>query len=238
MPPDLRGSLALSVEAVERLARTLYRAMAQIYRETLLRLGRHYGQAQRVVVLSAEIRQALAAQAADIARAAIATFNRLSRGYLDRNRDRPPAEVVAGVEAYMRERAGRRAKLIAGSAVNPARLDAIVGFYLENGVVPQFDFRGRGEPPSCLTCVELVRTSPHPVELVRAVGYPHPNCTHSWHVKGITRAQLQAGGLTPGKVTLGRGDPAGLLGVKPLLLRVRDQEQAVAEIRRIRAALR
>lgn len=231
---DIALAVRSSVEAVERLARTLYRAMAHTYRQTLLALAHRYGLEQSRVVLSAEIRQALSAEAHRIATRAMETYDRLVSAFIDRNGELTDEELVPKLKRYMRERAANRSALVVGSAVNPAKLDAIVGFYRENGVEPEFDFRGNEGPPSCLTCTELVRTSPHSAELVLAVGYPHLGCSHSWHVKGVKKAQLRSGGVRAGRISLGRGEVAGIIGIEPLLMRTRSQEDAVAEIRRLK----
>lgn len=231
---DIALAVRSSVEAVERLARTLYRAMAHTYRQTLLALARRYGAAQRRVVLSAEIRQALSAEARRIAERAMETYDRLVSAFIDRNRDLTDEELMPKLNRYMRERGANRSALIVGSAVNPAKLDAIAAFYRENGIEPEFDFRGNEGPPSCLTCTELVRTGPHSLDLVLAIGYPHPGCSHSWHVKGVRRTEL-VGGVRPGRVSAGRGEVAGIVGTTPLLMRVRDQDEAVAEVRRLKA---
>ena len=231
---DIVRAARLSVEYVERLARTLYRAMAKAYRESLLALGVRYGLEQARVVLSPAIREALASEARSIAEKAAETFNRLVEGFVDRNHDRPESELLPALEAYMRERTAKRSPLILASAVNPAKLDAIVGFYRENGVEPDFDFRGHEGPPSCLVCTELVRTSPHPLELVLAIGYPHPNCAHTWHVSGLSIEELTGGGVRPGRISLGRGEPGGLLGIQPLMLRHKSEQEAVDEIRRLK----
>ncbi len=227
----------LGAEHVERLARTLYRAMAEAYRSVLLALARRYGHTQQRVVLSERIRTALAAEARKTAQAAVDTYNRLVARWVERNaQGTEPAKLVAALGAYMRERGRKRSRLILDSAVEPAKLDATVSFYRDNGIEPVFDFRGHEGPPSCLTCTELVRTSPHTVATVLAVNRPHPQCSHSWHVKGVSGQQLRSGGGDPTRITLGRGEPAGALGGQPLLLRVKGQDAAVAEIRRLKAA--
>ena len=231
---DIVRAARLSVEYVERLARTLYRAMARAYRESLLALGVRYGLEQARVVLSPAIRAALAAEARSIAEKATSTFNGLVEAFIDRNHGMAESDLLKALAAYMRERTRKRSPLVLASAVNPAKLDAIVGFYRENGVEPEFDFRGNEGPPSCLVCTELVRTSPHPLELVLAIGFPHPNCSHSWHVSGLSIEDLAAGGVRPGRISLGRGEPGGLLGVTPLMLRHKSEQEAVEEIRRLK----
>jgi hypothetical protein len=214
--PDY-GALASAAQLIpadtERLARRLYRVKAAEYRATLLALGKRYGVEQSRVVLSAEIRDALQSEATRGAEQAIATYNRLVSDFVKRKRNLPTAQLVVQLTDYMRERAEVRPRVITDAAKITPRLDAQVAFFRENGVDPEFDFEGKA--PNCQTCRALMATSPHPIEIVLEVGNPHLGCVHRWVPRAVGRAELREGGVRPGKISLGRGEPAGIVGSRP-----------------------
>lgn len=216
---ELPAAAQLGAKDEERLIRNLYERKARVYRDTLLALGQKYGEDRKQVQLSPEIRQALREEAEVHAHSTINTYNRFVAAFVEREKAKgaTDAEVRRKLPAYMRARAKGRLSAIDQSGTVAARLDAQVAFFRENGIEPLFYFRG--PTPKCKTCRALKATSPHPVAVVLEVGIPHLGCVHSWKEQKLTARALKRGGVKPGQITLGRGEPAGIVGSETLTRR-------------------
>lgn len=214
--------------AIDRMARAMYEAKASEYRATLLEMLHRHGETdRRRVVLSPEIRQALLAEAQDHAAKVARTMDGFLEAEWGRRRDSMNVpELTAHLGGYMRERGRNRAAMISDNELAPARLDAVVGFYVENGLEPDFDFKG--PPPECPTCKRLIKTNPHPLAVVIRIGRPHLNCRHRWVARTRAIAALREGGLRPGQITAGRGTIAGIIGSDPLNMGPDREEGALA----------
>jgi hypothetical protein len=211
----------------EQFARRFYEAKAAEYRATLMGLAEKYGAPRKQIKLSREIRDALRLEAQRNARSVVKTYNDL----LAREAKRSPLEgdeLARHLASYMRERGRVRSPVIARSEVSTARLDATVSFFRENGIEPDFDFVGPAA--RCPVCKALKKTSPHPIERVIAIGYPHIQCQHRWKARAYSRNKLTAGGLRPGKVSAGRGGIAGIVGSEPMVMGEMTSERAAERI--------
>lgn len=209
---DALRLLHLGPDVVERLTEKLYVAKLAEYRTVLSELRVAYGGPARVY-LSTEIRDTLLNEAERDASSVAATYNRL----LEAEARRSPLKGGAlfdHLAAYARERGRVRAPMIARSAVAPARLDASVSFFRENGIEPEFDFIGPA--PKCVVCRTLKETNPHTFKEVLAIGIPHIQCTHRWKARAYSAAKLAAGGIRPGTISAGAGPPAGIIGGESL----------------------
>jgi hypothetical protein len=228
--PTLADSLRLlhlGPDVVEGMVEKLYAAKLAEYRTTLSSLRASYGGPARVY-LSTEIRDALLAEAERDAGSVASTYNRLLDAEARRSDLRGRA-LFDHLAAYARERGRVRAPMIARSTVAPARLDATVSFFLENGVEPEFDFVGPA--PRCVICRTLKETGPHPFKVVIAVGIPHIQCTHRWRGRVYSAAKLRAAGIRPGTISAGAGPPAGIVGGESLRERLAGlPDDQVAEI--------
>jgi hypothetical protein len=231
--PALLRAVRLAPTDEGAIAERLYRLKAKEYRLTLLRLGRRYGHKQSRVVLSEEIRRALRAEAERDARSVIKTFDSMVAGYVNRERakGRDTDELIDGLSAFMRQRARTRSEVAARSSRITPRLDAQLAFFRENGVDPHFNMTGPA--PECQTCKALIANNPHSIEVVLEVGIPHIGCTHSWSARRISPGDLRRGGLRPGRITLGRGGPAGIVGSRTLQEREGGQIGATDRIQEI-----
>lgn len=223
---SLVGAARLVPADRDRLARKLYRWKQQQYRRSLLEMARRYGVPQRRVQLSPQIKQALREESDLNASRIVATYNKLIGDFVERNRHKRFDLLARELDTYMRERIRRRTPIIARNEIAGPRLDAMVNFFLENGVSPRFDFDG--PPPICPTCVRLRRTQPHEIAVVLRVGRPHLNCTHWWAVRGVSGEELRRGGDRPGRISLGRrGETAGIVGGHLFVTEQGGQEDAV-----------
>lgn len=204
--------LHLGPDVVDTLTGKLYAAKLAEYRGVLSELRSSYGGPARVY-LSTEIRDALLSEAERDASSVAATYNRLLDAEAGRSRLRGAA-LFDHLAAYARERGRVRSPMIARSAVAPARLDATVSFFLENGVEPEFDFVGPA--PRCVVCRTLKQTNPHRFKEVLAIGIPHIQCTHRWKARLYSAAKLRRAGIRPGTISAGAGPPAGIVGSESL----------------------
>lgn len=230
---ELLRAFALTREQEGRLADKFYQAKASAYRNELVTLANRFGLDRRRAVLSPQIRTALREEARSHAQLVVRTYNRLMVNELNRLSARPlaPDEMVQSLAEYMRARGAVRSPMIAKVETATARLDAQLAFYRENGVEPQMDFVGPS--PQCPICVELLGSNPHTLERSIEVGYPHINCTHRWASRPVTAEQLREGGLQPGKISVGRGETAGIVGSGTWLERGgRGDQQRAAELLR------
>lgn len=214
----------------ERLARNLYRRNAAEYRQTMLALGRRYGLERKRAALSAEIRQALRRESEEAARSISKTYNGYVEAFIERETKKGTTteELIAKLPAYMRERKAARLRVIDRTATTNARLDAQVAFYRENGSEPLMRFAG--PDPACPICKALRAIEPFPTQIALAVGEPHIGCRHRYVGAGVTSRELGEGGAKPDRITLGRGHPAGILGLRPLDLRTGGPEEAAQRI--------
>lgn len=226
---DLIRAAQLDRKATEKMARGFYTAKARVYRDTLAELSHRHGHPRARVVLSSEIRDALQAEATDHAEKVTATFNRMLNEWAVANRDLPRQLFAGRLQMWQRERAKNRGPMISQVEVSTPRLDALVSFYRENGVEPDFELVG--PPAKCPLCKELKRTGPHPLARVLEVGYPHIGCSHRWRAKTRASAVLRAGGERPGTISAGRGGPAGIVGGEAFVSQHGGQEAAAAAIR-------
>lgn len=224
---DVTRALRMDRAAVDRLARKLYAAKSRQYRKTLTELTHRFG-AGRNAVLSTEIRDALMREARDHAKIIAATNNRLLTAEAGRRRELPAPLLARHLRGYMGERSRNRAPTISRTELATAQLDAQVAFFRENGIEPLFDFAG--PPAKCPVCARLKESGPHPIEIVLKIGYPHPNCTHTWRARRVTAKRLLEGGIRPGQISAGRGEIAGIVGSDPLVIRTGSTEDAVAAI--------
>lgn len=218
---DLVEAAQLGPLEEERLTRNLYRRKANEYRQTLLALGKKHGLQRSRVLLSPEIRAALEQEAADHARSVIDTYNGLVEEFIRRRQDAGASteQIIRELPAYMRERKQGRLATIDNTATVTSRLDAQVGFYRENGVDPHFRFVGKVTSSTCALCKALLAAESFPIETVLAIGIPHIGCTHRWRARETSAEELRRGGVKEGEITLGRGQPQGIVGARALDMR-------------------
>lgn len=221
---DILGAASLREEDAQRIARQLYALKARAYRDTLAELAARHGEPRKRIILSAEIREALEAEAIDSARRTVYTYNRMLASFAARREGMDPDQFARELQAYARARGKSRLRVAASFAPLNPRLDAEIAFYRENGVEPDFDFIG--PPPKCALCVKLKKGGPWSVEDVLRIGLPHLGCTHHWRARTRAVEQLREGGLRPGQISAGRGTIAGVVGSGALLSRVGGHDPA------------
>lgn len=209
---ELLRAFALTREQEGRLAARFYDAKAAAYRDELVTLANRFGLERQRAMLSPQIRDALRAEARMHAQSVVRTYNRLMVNEVNRlsTRNLTPDQMVQSLAEHMRSRGAIRSPMIAKVEAATARLDARAAFYRENGIEPEFDFVGPA--PQCPICEALLGTNPHSLEKSLSVGYPHINCTHHWESRPVTAEQLRAGGIRPGQISVGRGEPGGIVG--------------------------
>lgn len=222
---DVLRELTLGPENAARLQRAFYNAKAAEYRAVLGDLAARYGE-PRQVRLSTEIRAELHREAARDARSVVATTNKLMRAEAARRRDLDPLALAGHLGAYVKERGVKRGPMIQRSELAPARLDAQVSFFRENGIEPMFDFVG--PKPKCPVCRALKDRSPWPIEGVLAVGIPHIQCSHGWKARTTSAAKLKAGGPRPGRISAGRGRTAGIVGTDGVATKIGGTDEQAA----------
>lgn len=211
------------------LADSFYAAKSAAYRAELVRLANLHGLDRQRAVLSPEIRAELRREAERHAQMVVQTYNRFLVNEVHRLSHLPDEELMPRLVDYMKARGENRAALIARAEMATARLDAQLSFYRENGVEPQMLFEGGA--PECAVCDELMSSGPFGVDEALSIGYPHINCQHDWVAAPVTAAQLREGGVRPGKISVGRGQTAGVVGGQPLLKRTGGQAGAVAFVK-------
>jgi hypothetical protein len=221
--------------ARRRLARLFYDAKAKTYRATLLDLLHRHGEThRRRALLGAEIRLALEREATEHAGMVADTMSRLIRDEAARHKAMSPEQLAVHLAVYARKRAFARAGLVARQEVATARLDAMVGFYLENGSEVEFDFRG--PVAECPTCQWLKKNGPHKIDVVLKVAQPHIGCRHHWRARTRAIAALRRGGIRPGRISSGRGTAAGLIGREPFVMAAGGQDEALRQLEAIASA--
>jgi hypothetical protein len=197
-----------------------------VYRETLADLAASYGYElpEGGVELSDDVIAALRDEADDHAQIVTDTYNDDVAGFLERNADRPQAEVLADFEAWAGERAEGRSEITAVTEAYGPYTDATLAFFRENGIEPEFEFGGHegDDPPICPVCQALEAGNPHPLERVLEVGSPHIGCRQSWH-------PLVDPNDLPDELHLG-GVVGGTLGGDPLVNRAGSVEAAVESL--------
>lgn len=238
--PADRGSIVGAAQLrnadIDRIAARLYAIKARAYRDTLTDLSARHGQSRSRAVLSESIREALRHEADMQARLTVETFNRMVANFAERRRSHPPELLAREITGYMKTRARTRSRVATRMAPLTAQLDATIAFYRENGVEPEFDFVG--PRPRCELCRRLKSGGPFSVAQVLAIGFPHLGCTHTWRARTRAKAALEQGGIRPGTISAGRGDPAGILNSGPLLQRAGGHDQALGVIDQLLAGVK
>ncbi len=227
----LRASLKWGDEEREELAEDFLDHKVFVYVETLVELLTVHGveATDADVDLSDEILLALKGEAEDHAASVVDTYNADLDGFLDRNADLERESLLSTYDAWSSDRAEARAEVVAITEAYTASADATAAFYAANAQEdPEFDFGGHPElgddDPACPTCAWLVEESPHPLARMLEVGSPHIGCRQEWHALEPALPDELA---VPTR-------PAGIVGKDALVTRAGSQEDAVAELDRLR----
>jgi hypothetical protein len=193
-------------EAFEELADRLFAFKRTVYVETLQDLAELHGyDIEGDVLLSEAIYEALGDDAEAAARQILDSLDGDLTEFVERNRERPLADLLDMVDDWLDDRQDWKAEQVAVTEAYPAHADATLHFYRAAGIDPEFDFGGHGDAdPECDVCRALVQTNPHPPDRVLAIGQPHIRCAQKWHPRDLDESAL------PDSIVLGAGDPSGI----------------------------
>lgn len=212
---------------IDDLSDSLFITKLRVYADTLSGLAHELGYDADDVQLGQAVTQALSDEADARAEGIADTYNREMETFVQRlgALGVDYQQAVESVASWSDERDAARSEMIGVDAAYSAHADATVAFFADNDIPVEFDFgRHRGDDPAvCPVCQALERTGPHPLERVLEIGTPHIQCRQSWHPR-VDEA------LLPEFITVGLGDPAGIVGNDTLVHRAGGQQQAVSQI--------
>lgn len=220
----LAKALRWGAEEVADLADEFLDHKVFVYHETLVDLFREHGAdvADDDIELSDTILLALRRESREHAGFVVDTYNADLEKFLQRNADRPRAELLDIYDAWASDRADARSEQIAITEAYTAHADATLAFHLAQGGEPEFDFdhsHPGEDAPSCEVCAALEATNPHPAARVVAIGNPHVGCRQSW--KSTTSDALPEDLVVPEA-------PAGIVGSQHLVGRYGNDHVAAA----------
>ena len=175
---ELLAALAFGDDEARPLANKLSIRKIATYRKTLQTLATLHGLDKPV--LSSRLLQDLYAEATRDAESIIATHNARLPVLVDRalalEPDDPQA-ALAIIEELLHDRAEAHGPTIAITSLYGPHADATIGFYLNAGAHPMFDFGGHGDAdPACELCQAILDLNPHPAARVIEIGTPHHQC--------------------------------------------------------------
>lgn len=223
-------SVSMSADEQAKLAERFYRTKLRVYRATLRDLADRFtgaGAPERVE-LDPAILAALRAEADAHAASVAKTHNRAVRKQAlaisspGDGRDRKGLEAELG--KFGRSRMRKRAEAIAVTESYGPHADAIVGFFRDAGVEPEFSFGGHpsDDDPVCGICKAIIAANPHSLADVIRIGVPHPFCRQAWHPL-VSAAEL------PHAVDLGN-TLGGIVGAPMLITREGSAERAAESV--------
>lgn len=224
---ELRGlgkMLRLRRGDVRQIARDFVHAKINVYLDTLHDLADEYGYVPIQIDLSDEVLRPLVDEARQHAQFIVDTFNGEMEAFLDRNKERPPGQILQDFHAWAADRFDARGEQTAITEAYNAHADATVAFFAASGIPVEFDFGGHGDDePQCAVCQALASSGPHPLERVVAVGNPHIGCRQEWHPLVPDDAEL------PDEEALQLGQASGgLFGRQPLVIEHGNDHDAAA----------
>ena len=212
------------------MADRFYRTKIRVYKATLHDMADRFTGtgAPEQLQLSQEVKDALRKEAIDHARSVARTHNRAVRkeglAISSPGDGRERSEITGELERFGRSRLRRRAEPIAVTESYGPHADAILSFFRDAGVQPEFSFGGHPDDaePVCAICKAIIASNPHSFDDVLAIGVPHPNCRQSWHPL-ISRAEL------PAAVDMGRS-LGGIVGEPMLIVREGGEQEAADSV--------
>lgn len=220
---DLLSALRFTAADTARISNALFARKVDVYDRTFRELADRHD-LDEPVVLSSAIRRDLSDEARQSAEDIVGSYNRALRDQLDKlDVDAAPRLALLQLEEWARRRGEVSARVTAVTETYGPHLDAQVAFYRNAAVEPLYDFGGHGDAaPACDVCKALRAGSPWPMEAVRAIGNPHPQCRQSWHIE---QPPVLPVGYRPGQ-----GGTAGIVGSRTLVQRAGSIAAAVRAV--------
>lgn len=220
-----------SDEDVARLADRFYRTKLRVYRDTLRDLADRFTRngAPDRLPLSQTIKDALRAEAERHARQVADTHNsavaKEALRISSHGDGRTKADLEGELSKFARSRMRKRSEMIAVTEAYGPHSDAIVSFFNDAGIEPEFDFGGHPDdsPPECVICRAIIASNPHSLADVVRIGIPHPFCRQTWHAR-LTAEQQGLEDFSLGQ-SLG-----GIIGAPTLIQREGGASEAAASV--------